>query len=360
MKIVVLQPTVPSYRRGFFERLSTRLGPAFVVYASEQDLGVLTDSASRSGWERRLGPIRSLLPGVDWQQGALTIPFSRGDVVVISGNPRCLSNIVLLAKARWQGARTIWWGQFWSSTSRAWRAAIRNALMRLSDAVLFYTDREVAEYRSAHPTDRRRVSALNNGIDTSPIERHRLPYSADRPRDLLFIGRLTPKAELGLLLQALARPESAGATLDIIGGGEDEYRLRSLCNTLGIADRVAWHGGTVDEERIAAVANECKVFVYPGSVGLSLVHGLAYGLPAIVHDDRWKHMPEISAFRPGENGLSFARGDAASLAMTIRDMLSDRRRLESMSDEALGTTARSYNAADMADRFCAAIGREPC
>jgi glycosyltransferase involved in cell wall biosynthesis len=328
----------------------------FGVYASVESMGVLSKRASRPSWERPLGPMRRLLPGLFWQQGALSIPVARGDVVVIPGAPRCLSNLAVLVKARLRGARIIWWGHYWTSTSRAWRAGLRTLLMHLSDALLFYTDKEVEEYLGARRYNRKPVLALNNGIDTDEIVRLRAPYvPSSRPHDLLFIGRITPKAELGLLLEALSLPACAGVRLDVIGGGEGETLLRRRCVELGMADRVSWHGGTVDELRIAETANACKAFIYPGGVGLSLIHALAYGLPAVVHNNRWRHMPEFAALRAGENGVTFRQGDAASLACAIASLLADPERLRAMSAAAIATTSHSFNVADMADRFFSAI-----
>jgi glycosyltransferase involved in cell wall biosynthesis len=140
-----------------------------------------------------------------------------------------------------------------------------------------------------------------------------------------------------------------------IGSGEEEARLRQRSAELGIADRIAWHGGTVGERQIAEIANTCKVFTYAGSVGLILIHGFAYGLPAIVHYNRWEHGPEIAALRPGENGVTFKQGDATSLAKAAAALVSDPHRLSTMSAAAIATTEQSFNASDMAERFCRAV-----
>lgn len=350
--VLIIQPAVPAYRLGFFSRLAERFEASFSVYASPGTLGVLTERATRPSWERPLGPMRSLAPGLFWQTGALSIPIARGDIVVVSGAPRCLSNIALLIKARLKGAKTIWWGHYWSSTSRPWRAGLRMVLMQLADAILFYTDREVEEYLATRKNNRKPIAALNNGIETDEIVRLREPYDpATRSRDLLFIGRLTEKAELGILLEALALPACAGVTLDVIGEGEEEQSLHRRATELGLADRVAWHGGTTDELWIAEIANQCRLLVYPGSVGLSLIHAFAYGLPAIVHDNRWKHMPEIAALRVGTNGLTYREGSSISLADTIKTLLGDRLTMKRMSSEVVAMTDKTFNTKDMADRF---------
>jgi glycosyltransferase involved in cell wall biosynthesis len=265
--------------------------------------------------------------------------------------------VLLLLKARLAGARTIWWGHYWSSTSRPWRARLRLRIAQLADALMFYTEREVEAYqrrygvRAGNP-----VLALNNGIETDEIALLRAPYrAAARGRNILFIGRLTAKAEVPLLLRALAEPPCRDVTLHVIGAGQNAAYAHSLAETLGVDARVRWHGAIHDEAQIAEVANRCALFVYPGSVGLSLIHALAYGLPAIVYDDPARHMPEIAALEPGRNGALFRKGDTRSLAQTIASVLADSEQLGEMSEVAVETTARTYNARDMTERSCAAV-----
>lgn len=357
--VIVVQPAIPAYRIDFFRRLSLALGPGFSVWASEQkELGLLDVGTTSFAWRRHLRPKRRMLPGLYWQGDALSIPLNKGSVLVVSGEPRTLSTLLLIAKAKIKGVKVVWWGHFWSATSRPWRAAIRFALMRLPDALLFYTDQEVDEYCARRPvqSSQKSVFSLNNGISIEGIATRRAPYEPNsRPRDLLFIGRITAKAQLGDLLKALARPGCLNVTLDVIGDGEATTYLQQEANRLDIADRIAWHGASTDEDWIAEVANKCKAFVYPGAVGLSLIHGLGYGLPAIVHDNRWQHMPEIAALRPGKNGVVFRQGVVDALAESIAGLLRNPVELAEMSQEAVETTRRSFNTSNMAERFIAMI-----
>ena len=227
-------------------------------------------------------------------------------------------------------------------------------MMRIADAIMFYTDQEVEEYKSnSGKHDRRPITALNNGIDLEPVRlTRRLPYIAsDRPRDLLFIGRITPKSELGLAIEALAHPECDTLTLDIIGDGPQTKSQQQYARHLGVDDRIAWHGASIDPEFIGEIANKCKAFVYPGAVGLSLIHGLAYGLPAIIHNARWRHMPEIAAHLPGTNGVNFEYRNVKALAEVIENLLNSPAELESMSRACVETVENSFNTRDMARRF---------
>lgn len=358
LRVSIVQPAIPSYRLGLFDRMAEYFGGDFSVYASDtSELGILTTRRPDARWHRKLGPMRRILPGIDWQSGVLSIPLENLDVLVVSGAPRTFSTLALIAKAKSKGVRIIWWGHYWSATSRSWRAWIRVAIMRVSDAIVFYTDQEVEEYRE-HQGSRQNKSVygLNNGIETTEIESLRAAYVvAKRPNDLLFIGRATPKAELGLLLDALCRPSCINVTLVVLGDSNCLGILKERAEILGISNRVTWHVATIDEKTIAAVANQCKAFIYPGAAGLSLIHGLAYGLPAIVHDNRWEQMPEIAAHQPSVNGVTFPQHDVVALAEVVAQLLSKPNKLEQMSAAAVSVTSDSFNTRDMFKRFIAVI-----
>lgn len=359
MRIIIVQPTIPTYRADFFDRLHAEYGGAFIVYHSTLPMGAVAGIDIRRNWLRKLGRFFTLFPGLEWQFGAAGIDISRGDIVIVPGAPRNISNLVLLLRARLIGAKTIWWGHYWSSTTRFWRFYIRMILMRVAHAVMFYTDAEVKEYALiSHTRDPRIVTAISNGINIDPIKALRLPYAAkSRNRRLLFIGRLTSKAALPLLLEALAHPSAAGISLDVIGNGDSLASLQVRANGLGISERVTWHGGIIDEARIAEIANQARAFAYPGDVGLSLIHAMAYGLPTIVHGDHRTQMPEFAAFSEGETGWSFPRGNPQALAEAIAGSIDDCDALDRASAKAASTVETSFNTELMAERLKSLIAR---
>lgn len=355
-KVIIVHPLLTSYRMDFFERIAAAEGERFFVYASEGEMGVLTENTRGRPWVRTLGPMKEIAPGVQWQRGTRSISLGRQDIIVIPGAPRCVSNLALFLRARRAGAQTVWWGHLWSATSRTHRYALRLALMRLADALLFYTEAECSRYRDEVDSSHTRVYGLNNGIQVEPIQRHRVPYDPHaREHRVLFLGRLTPKASLHLMLDALTFPELEHVLLDVIGDGEEGAYLRERARKLGLEQRIHWHGASKDEARIAAIANQCAAFVYPGGVGLSLIHAMAYGLPAVVHDHAPHHMPEIAAFIDDVTGVTFKKGDARSLARNLARMLESPDRRQSMSHAARERADHDFNTAAMAERFLSMV-----
>lgn len=357
--IIVIQPAVPKYRMDFFERLHHRFGASFRVHYSPGSLGALTRPIFTE-WAVMTGPIRTLPAGFQWQPSVSSLSISRSDIVVLSGNPRQLSTLILLLRARLKGARIVWWGHYWSSTSKRWRQLLRYLPLALSDAALLYTDDEVEQARSdaMFPSKRVVLAALNNGIDVKAIRPLRRPYdSTTREHAAFFIGRLTPKANLGLALEAMAQLGTRAPELHIVGDGELKLELIARAQSLSLGEKIVWHGAVTEEVEIAKVANRCKLFLYPGEVGLSLVHAMAYGLPAIVHDDRARHMPEIAAFKEQNTGVSFCHGDPAKMARVLDAALSDDARLSRWSDKCVAITAETHNTENMAARFIALAER---
>lgn len=260
--------------------------------------------------------------------------------------------MILFFVCKLRGIKTVWWGHGWSAGSRGLPAKIRIKMMSLASAVLLYTDYEKNQIGI------KQSYALNNGLDSSEIEIAIKGANLERSyetqiKSLVFIGRLTEKAELALLLNALSRTKSA-CKLNVIGGGDkdDDKKFKKLASDLNVEHRVNWFGPLFNENEVAKVMLNSHAFIYAGSVGLSLVHAFNYGLPAIIHSDREQHMPEFSAFENGVNGLSFTQGNDFSLAEMIDVFFSmPIAEQQQLSSNAKKTVARSYNVDDMVVRF---------
>ena len=353
MNVIIIQETVPEYRLDLFDRLSREYGDTFCVYTSEQ--------LRAAPWCHALGPVRVFGP-IRWQSGVLQLVIRSEDIVIVPGDPRCLTNFLLLVKAKWRGARTICWTHFWSSTSKKIRAHIRWWIFSIADVLLFYTDKELESYRGTkwgRWRDRRAFAgALNNGLDCTAIRHLRKTYDLEaRENRIAFIGRLTDKAQMPLLIQAMSMPSCHSLELHVIGSGENERDLRALASDLGVGNRIRWYGTVTEEREIAEVLNRCAAFVYPGAVGLSVVHALAYGLPSVLHDRPDRHMPEVSAAIESTAAHFFKMGDSMMLSEAIHELLSNRGELVRMSKAATNLTDRTYNTEDMTARFLSIANR---
>jgi len=72
------------------------------------------------------------------------------------------------------------------------------------------------------------------------------------------------------LLQALAAT-TAGASLDVVGDGDDRAALEASAKLLGIAERVRWHGARTQEQLVTMYRAASAVVIPSEGEGLGLV-----------------------------------------------------------------------------------------
>ena len=348
MKIVVVQPVVPHYRVPFFKELIKHYRNIRFFASPIDDIDVKSVSSDVFPYTP-LGPVKRRF-GVVWQKKVVFLIrlLRRGDVLVINGNPRYISTLILIVLSGLKGVKVVWWGQGWSSKTTNLSFRIRCRLMLLCDRILLYTESEV---KLIDVKNKGNVYYLNNGIDNHEIQKLRKIYDPDtRNNSILFIGRVTEKSHLPLLIKGMKNLDCS-VKLHVIGDGE----LLKLCKTLteefNIGQRIVFHGAMTDEKGIADIANNCKIFVYPGDVGLSLIHGMNYGLPAVIHSSTSRHMPESACHRAGENGETFRRGNENDLCRIIDSLLQNGEKLKLYSENNIVVTANDFNVRRMCERF---------
>lgn len=361
LRVHIIQPSVPPYRKVFFEYLDTVCSAEFLLYGSPVD-EMKSQSVKSVAISHYDGDVKfTRLPFATYYQH-IKPDLQSGDILVINGNPRMISNYWLVVKARMKKIPIIWWGHGWSPTSQPWRANVRRFLTKqMADAVLLYTDKERDAYIQAG-FDAKCMFALNNGVDTALISSLSKDAISDRSISVItpdaqlnthfnavFIGRLTAKSGIDMLIRQFKKIDP-DIGLVIIGGGELEDTIAKLIVSLKLSDRVFMAGPVYGEKAIASWMVGCQLFVYPGSVGLSIIHAFAYGLPAVIHSNYQEHGPEAGLFEDEINGIQFKQGDPSSLVKAINTLAFHPRRQE-MGEHARQQVISGYSFKTMARRF---------
>lgn len=182
------------------------------------------------------------------------------------------------------------------------------------------------------------VHLVRYGIDLSAYRfRPRAPERAG-PVRALSIGGLKDYKGHRFLLEALASddPELERVSLDLVGDGPLREQLKQLVLSLGLHDRVRFHGA-LSEPAVTAMLDRADLFVLPSVItpngtteGLPnvLIEALAAGVPAV--STRVTGVPEL--IRDGETGLLAEPGSPSDLRRAITRLLADpsaaRRRAE--------------------------------
>lgn len=195
----------------------------------------------------------------------------------------------------------------------AWKAADRS--FSRAERVTTPT-RRAAEYLEAN-TSVRGVLAISCGIDAHNYAPRATPQTENR---IVFLGRVVEEKQIDKLIRAFATLDPAlDASLRIMGGGDQENKLKALARELGVTDRVQFDG-YVTEEQLRDGLTHARVFAMPSIAELqsiSTMEAMASGLPIVAADAM--ALPHL--VHDGENGFLFRPGDVADLADKLTRVL---------------------------------------
>jgi glycosyltransferase involved in cell wall biosynthesis len=140
--------------------------------------------------------------------------------------------------------------------------------------------------------------------------------------NLIYIGSLTPRKQVDVLLQAFARvlERRPNARLTIVGGGPQDGRLRQLAASLGIAGAVTFTGLLAEYPFQLLAASDIFVSASEAeSFGLVFVEAMCMGLPVVACTVGG--IPEVVAH--GETGVLVPSGDPEAFAAAIESLAAD-------------------------------------
>lgn len=180
-------------------------------------------------------------------------------------------------------------------------------------------------------------------------ERRFVRMSLDTPQEAVVVvqaSRCEPWKGHRLLLEALAAMSDVGGwCVWVVGGAQRPHEhaylaeLRAFADRAGIADRVRWLGQRPDVATLFAAADlYCQPNLEPEPFGLAFVEALAAGLPVV--SVRQGGVCEIV---DDTCGVLVPPGDAASLARTLTDLVTNAQTRRVLADAA---PARARQVAD--------------
>ncbi len=154
-----------------------------------------------------------------------------------------------------------------------------------------------------------------------------VPPPEDGPPRFLFMGRIVAQKGVAWLLRAFAQVKTP-AYLDIAGEGGQQADMEELARTLGVADRVTFHGW-VPAEHVDALIQAARAVVFPSvwhePAGLVTLEAAALGRPVIA--SRTGGIPE---YVDAAYAFLVPPNDTGALAARIQELAQDRARAEAM------------------------------
>jgi glycosyltransferase involved in cell wall biosynthesis len=162
---------------------------------------------------------------------------------------------------------------------------------------------------------------------------------------VVFIGRLVSTKGVHILLQAIHELRDLEFQLHIVGDGPERARLEADVRSLGLEERVVFHGSLVGDEREQVLA-KAKIVVMPSlceTFGLVALENMARGKVLIASGIG--PLSEVI----GDAGLTFPVGDARALARCIEQVLKSDQLAEQMAARAVERANSFFTTERMVD-----------
>jgi glycosyltransferase involved in cell wall biosynthesis len=163
-----------------------------------------------------------------------------------------------------------------------------------------------------------KIMTLRCGTSVPTIGTKPLSLEIHQNHRILFVGRIVPDKGLEWLLKTLVHTNPQ-IQLDIAGEGWDRLRLEKLANSLGLNNRIIWHGWC-DGDKLNALYQQCFAVVFPSvwpePAGLVTLEAYARYRPVIA--SAVGGIPEH--LRDGETGILVPANDINKLADAITEL----------------------------------------
>lgn len=221
---------------------------------------------------------------------------------------------------------------------RSWRTWIRDSVLsiayRFLDGFWAIGSANRAYYRALGvPEDKifdvpytvdndRFIKAANLSRGERAEVRARFGISAGSPV-VLYASKLMRRKHPDDVIHAMARlrNHTPSPTLLMIGTGEMEQELRDLASSL-LMENVVF-GGFINQTELPKIYAASDIFVLPSENepwGLIVNEVMCAGIPVVVSDEVGC-VPDL--LKEGVNGFQMKAGDAGSLAIAIKKLLTD-------------------------------------
>jgi len=158
-------------------------------------------------------------------------------------------------------------------------------LIKLSDAVVFYSDYPVKKYTNLG-LESGKMFVAHNTVEVYPYNDM---LSAPPKKDIiLFVGSLYKQKGLGDLLEAYTtalRQNPEIIPLYIIGGGAEYDEIARFISDNQLGQKVYLKGPIYNEQDLSTYFLRARACVSPNQAGLSVQKSMGYGVPFVTRKD---------------------------------------------------------------------------
>ena len=299
--------------------------------------------------KQNLGGIRSYIPPKDyknkkklhflknyfinnvlfWQSGVIkTVMFKNFDIAFFMGDMSVISTWIAAIICRIRKKKVVFWGHGIYGNENFLKLKLRLLFLKIANVNILYGERARSKLNELG-FDNRNILVIYNSLNYDEHlrlfnnlkkreKKGSVFFKNNRPT-IIFIGRLTKKKKIDILIKSLAilKEKNEIFNLKIVGEGSEKKMLISLAEHLLNSRNFNFFGEVYDESLLSELIYNSDICISPGNIGLTAIHCLSYGTPVVSHSNFDNQMPEVESIIVNENGFLFKENDENDLANKI-------------------------------------------
>ncbi len=294
---------------------------------------------------------------------------TQAKAIVLHAPPNMPAAWLIMIFGRLLGKKMFFWVHGWLKPEPILKRFIRNIFFGLSDKVMVYGER-ARKLASESGFSSKKVWPIYNSLDYDKAKKVLSKIGSDNASEnplpqsffkeganpiIICTARLTEQCQFDLLLTAAEILKKQGAPINIllVGDGPERKNLENTAIELDLD--VHFYGACYDEDILGNLLYYSDLTVSPGKIGLTAMHSLTYGTPAITHGKLDAQMPEFEAIEAGKSGLFFQHDDANDLADKILLWLNMDQSREVIRKNCQSVISKKWNPARQRERIEACL-----
>ncbi|MCK5171737.1 MAG: glycosyltransferase family 4 protein [Bacteroidales bacterium] len=322
-KVILLEPVLAHYRKDVFESFLKSKDFNFEIVAGRSYQGI----NSLKGNEKSLfshASFKLFNHTFYFLKGAIKFIYSKKpSIIICTGVDFHLIHtlIIYLIHRILFRKKFYWWSHATTGNQGRVGYLMRKLIYKTSSGILSY-NREGRDNLLLMGINDKKIKVVNNSLnkeDYGYLNHDIFKNNNDNDKfTILYSGRITKAKKVDLLIKALGLIKEKNLfdfKCYIIGDGNLEQCIK-LAKEFCIDDKIDFVGAKYGKEARSYFLDS-DLFVYPGGIGLSILHSMSFGVPVITTNNTDLHFPEFELLQQGYNGELYVDESYEDLANKI-------------------------------------------
>lgn len=314
-KVCCIFNYAPHYRFPIYSLMDKELCCDF--YFGDREKGAIKklDYSALKGFKKEVKNTWILNTTFIWQYGVWHLIFKKYKYYIITGQPNILSDWVLMILGKILGKKVMVWSHGMKSNPDNKAHWFEINFYRLCHKALLYGNhsRNIMIRRGFKPEklvciynslDNAKHLQLRKKLTESEILKNHFKNSDPV---IVYVGRIQHSKKLEVLVDLVERLNENNKPCNLLFIGKDlkDNRVKEKAKETSISERIWFYGPCYDEALLGSLIYNSNVCISPGPIGLTAIHVLSFGTPAISNDNFYEQMPEHEVIQEGVTGSFF-------------------------------------------------------